>query len=172
MSLIAVHFHDRYDCVHHQQRTVPEFTRIVPQTTLFKQTRVRFVGAHLTSEDSVHIIQTNQTLTSIEPGCAPKVLVWKHHHLYCFCILLFMMRENSQACAINRTRTFQCWLIWLATAFMSYAEKCLIGSKAKRCKKQQAKSNLYADLNVIPWIDTFHSSPCFILITAAITDLI
>ena len=42
---------------------------------LFKRTRVRFAGAHPSSENSVHIIQTNRTMTSFEPGCAPKVLV-------------------------------------------------------------------------------------------------
>ncbi len=58
----------------HQQRTVPEFNWTELQTILFKQTRIRFTR----SDDSVHIIQMNRTLTSIEPGCAPKVLVWKH----------------------------------------------------------------------------------------------
>ncbi len=77
-ALIAVHFHDLVRLRSHQQQTVPEFTWTVPQTTLFKWTRVWFVGAHPRSEDIVHIIQTNWTLTSIRPGCAPKVLVWKH----------------------------------------------------------------------------------------------
>ncbi len=77
-SLIAVHFHDLVQLHSHQQRTVSEFTWTVTQTTLFKWTRVRFAGAHPRSEDSLHIIQTNQTLMSIEPGCAPNVLVWKH----------------------------------------------------------------------------------------------
>ncbi len=77
-SLIADHFHDLVRLHSHQQRTVLEFTWTLLQTTLFKQTRVRFTGAHPRSEDSIHIIQTNRTLTSIEPGCAPKVLVWKH----------------------------------------------------------------------------------------------
>ncbi len=57
-ALIAVHFRDLVRLRSHQQRTVLEFTWTVPQTTLFKRTRVR-------------------TLTSIEPGCAPKVLKWK-----------------------------------------------------------------------------------------------
>ncbi len=78
MSLIAVHFRDLVRLRSHQQRIVPEFTWTIPQTTLFKRTRVQFVGAHPSSEDSVHIIQTNRTLTSIEPGWAPKVLLWKH----------------------------------------------------------------------------------------------
>ncbi len=77
-ALIAVHFRDLVRLRSHQQRTILEFTWTVPQTTLFKRTRVRFAGSHPRSEDSVHIIQTNRTLTSIEPGCAPKVLVWKH----------------------------------------------------------------------------------------------
>ncbi len=77
-ALIAVHFRDLVWLRSHQQRTILEFTWTVPQTTLFKRTRVRFAGAHPRSEDSVHIIQTNRTLTSIEPGFAPKVLVWKH----------------------------------------------------------------------------------------------
>ncbi len=77
-ALIAVHYCDLVRLRSHQQRTVPEFTWTIPQTTFFKQTRVRFAGAHPRSEDSVHIIQMNRTLTSIEPGCAPKVLVWKH----------------------------------------------------------------------------------------------
>ncbi len=77
MALIAIHFHDLVQLRSHQQRPVPEFTWNEPQTTLFKRTLVRFTGAHPRSDDSVHIIQTNRTLTSIEPGCAPKVLVWK-----------------------------------------------------------------------------------------------
>ncbi len=81
MSLIAVHFRDLVRLRSHQQRTVLEFTWTVPQTTLFKRTRIWFAGAHPRSEDSVHIIQTNRTLTSIEPGCTPKVLVWKHPYL-------------------------------------------------------------------------------------------
>ncbi len=76
--LIVVHFRDLVRLRSHQQRTVPDFTWTEPQTTLFKRTLVRFTGAHPRSDDSVHIIQMNRTLTSIEPGCAPKVLVWKH----------------------------------------------------------------------------------------------
>ncbi len=60
-ALIAVHFRDLVRLHSHQQRTVLEFTWTVPQTTLFKRTRVRFAGAHPRSEDSVHIIQTNRT---------------------------------------------------------------------------------------------------------------
>ncbi len=78
MALIVVHFHDLVQLGSHQQLTLPEFTWTVPQTTLFKQTRTRFAGAHPRLKDSVHIIQTNRNLTSIEPGCAPNVLVWKH----------------------------------------------------------------------------------------------
>ncbi len=78
MALIAVHFRNLVRLHSHQQQTVLEFTWTVPQNTLFKRTRVRFTGANPRSDDSVHIIQTNRTLTSIEPGCAPKVLVWKH----------------------------------------------------------------------------------------------
>ncbi len=44
-ALIAVHFRDLVRLRSHQQRTVLEFTWTVPQTTRFKRTRVRFVGA-------------------------------------------------------------------------------------------------------------------------------
>ncbi len=64
-------FHDWVRLCSHQKQTVP-------QTILFfRRTQGQFAGAHPSSENSVHIIQMNQTLTSNEPGCAPKVLVWK-----------------------------------------------------------------------------------------------
>ncbi len=78
MASIEVHFRDLVQLGSHQQLTLPDFTWTIPQTTLFKQTRTRFAGAQPRSKDSVHIIQTNRNLTSIEPGCAPNVLVWKH----------------------------------------------------------------------------------------------
>ncbi len=45
------------------------------QIDVCKQSLVRFAGAHKSSKDSVHIIQTYQTLVSIEFRCTPKVLV-------------------------------------------------------------------------------------------------
>ncbi len=42
---IVVHFRDLVRLSSHQQRTVPEFTWTIPQTTLCKQTRVRFTDA-------------------------------------------------------------------------------------------------------------------------------
>ncbi len=75
--LNAVHSRDWVRLRSHKQQTVPEYTWTVPQTTLFKWTRVWFTGAQPRSEDRVHLIQTNRTLTSIKPRYAPKVLVWK-----------------------------------------------------------------------------------------------
>lgn len=61
MSAVSLFFHS---C---QQRTVPEFTWTVPQT------RIRvFACAHPTSENSIHVIQTNRFLASVEPKYAPR----------------------------------------------------------------------------------------------------
>ncbi len=73
-SLIAVHFRDLVRLHSHQLRTVPEFTWTVPQTPLFKRTRVRF-APEFGRQRSHHPNEPNFVNRT---GRAPKVLMWKH----------------------------------------------------------------------------------------------
>ncbi len=78
-SSIAVHFRDLVWLYLHQKQTVPEFAWFIPKTALFRLVYGSQVRTCL-QENNVHIIQTNWTRTSIKPGSAPIVLVWKHQH--------------------------------------------------------------------------------------------
>lgn len=57
-SSLMAHLNDILRSHSHHMQTVM-FAWAVPQTILFRQTQVQFAGAHLSSENNVHIIKPN-----------------------------------------------------------------------------------------------------------------